>query len=207
MRSRGARLGGLPRPGRRRRKRSAVLALVGELRPGDEAAGLVLAEARTIINEYGKGVPWGPGQDLGAIATAETKLGWFDQAVATVQSMLKEDRDGVPIDPTRPLPPGAFLNQTRFQQALAFVEIAEREPRRATARSDGRRAIGVVDTITEEGMRPYPLSRACVLLAQNGDVAGAVRETMTIRLSQRAGPLRAIEAEQKKAGDDAGALS
>lgn len=178
-------------------KRSEILFVADLLLPGDrEAAGPVLAEARAIVDEFSREKPWFRGQDLAQIALAELRLGWTDRAIATARAFHAE------------VPVGGHDYSALFQQALAFVEIGKRQTRagdRAGALDSAREAIAAVGKIQEEAMKPYPLSQACVLLAQNGDIAGAMQKTLTMIPSQRGDALRAIEAEQRKAGDEAGA--
>ena len=105
---------------------------------------------------------------------------------------------------------GVMIESAPFNQALTFVAIGKAQAKagdRVGARDSAREAIAVVGKIHEEGYRPTPLSQACDLLRGTATLRGPCREAATLIRSQRLGPLRTIEAEQRKAGDEAVARS
>lgn len=185
-------------------RHGALFSIVRAIGPSNrEGADAVLEAARRAIdaNKDDQGFRI---QDLRTIAEALARLGRFDEARQTAGAIDAENLPGQIAESAK----DRFLDEQRFQKAIAFAGIAEAQVEAGDldgARQTAREVVKVVAATQAERYKWAPLGRAIQVLAKAGEPAEVLRLADTISPTLRVGTYVAVAEAQRKAGDEAGA--
>ncbi len=185
-------------------RHGALFSIVRAIGPSNrEGADAVLEAARRAIdaNKDDQGFRI---QDLRTIAEALARLGRFDEARQTAGAI---DAESLP-DQIAEAAKARFLDEERFQKAVAFAAIAEAQVKAgdmAGAPHTAREVIKVVALTQDETYKGSPRGRAIQVLAKAGEPAEALRLVDTMSPTQRVANYRAVAQARRQAGDEAGA--
>jgi hypothetical protein len=190
-------------------RHDALFNVVAAIKPDNrDGAGQVLEEALRTVATYKNPSPWGSmvirHQDLQNIASAQARLGLFDEALKTARMIDTETIPDRLSEPKR----AEYLDEQRVKKAETLAGIGLEQAKsgdRAGARRSAEEAARIAGTIQISKLQSNPLWQTAEALVKVGDLAEARRLVDAMPSDLRIKVYGSIAEAQRDAGGAAGA--